>query len=116
MLVFLPIRVHILADVTSRLLPLPARGLDGKPGRAIFCRESITGSVPRFPPRLSSPGKSPTCLASLTEIFKDTEKKHTLSFGDLQAFFHSIFTVLFIFIHSLCVIVTRSGLLLWIER
>lgn len=46
---------------------------------------------------------------------KDTEKKHTSSFGDLQEFFHSIFTVLLIFIHSLCVIVTRSKLLLWIE-
>jgi hypothetical protein len=46
---------------------------------------------------------------------KDTEKKHTSSFGDLQEFFHSIFTVVLIFIHSLCVIVTRSRLLLWIE-
>lgn len=73
-------------------------------------------SVPRFPPRLSSPGKTPTCLASLTEMFKDTEKKHTSSFDDLQEFFHQFLTMLLIFIIFLCVFVTLSRLLLWIKR
>jgi hypothetical protein len=42
MLVFLAYQVHIIADVTSRLLPITSEGLDGKPGRAIsFMQEAF---------------------------------------------------------------------------
>jgi hypothetical protein len=73
MLVFLAYQVHIIADVTSRLLPLPARDWTetlGEPSR--LCGSDLLLS---------------TNTARLNKTFWDTAKKHTLSIRDLQVFF-----------------------------
>lgn len=95
MLVFLAFQVHILADVTSRLLPLPARDwTENLDEPSYVCRSLLLCSH--------------ICFARLTKTFWDTAKKHTTSIRVLQEFFRQFTLYSHFFIYSLCVFVTLS--------
>ncbi len=89
MLVFLAFQVHILADVTSRLLPLPARDWT----------ENL--DVPSL--YVGASCAALTYVARLTKTFWDTAKKHTSSIRVLQEFSRVIYLLLLISLYILYV-------------
>lgn len=114
MLVFLPFQVHIL-----QMSPVAYSPYQRGTGRKTWTSH-LGGAVLRKAFHASY--RNQTALkrlptpCELTEIIKDTEKKHTSSFRVFQEIFHQFIDSSSIFIQFLCVFLTLTSLLLWIER